>query len=110
MPQFIYRIHLTRADMLSAGPTEREAQVVGEHFEYLKGLTAAGQVHMAGRTMTTDERTFGIVVFSAQSEAAARELVAHDPAVHHGVMRAELWPFHVALWSAGGPSEETEHA
>jgi uncharacterized protein len=110
MPQFIYRIHPTRADMLSSGPTEREARVVGEHFEYLKGLTAAGHVHMAGRTLTTDERTFGIVVFSAPSETAAKEMVAHDPAVHHGVMRAELWPFQVALWSAGGPMEAAEDA
>ena len=103
MPQFVYRIRPTRIAMLAAGPTDREAKVVGEHFEYLKALTAQGRVLVAGRTLTTDDQAFGIVVFEAESEAAAEELVAGDPAVSHGVMRAELWPFRVALWSARGP-------
>ena len=29
-----------------------------------------------------------------------------DPAVKHGVMRAELFPYRVALWSKSGPSPE----
>jgi uncharacterized protein len=52
---------------------------------------------MACRTLTTDARTFGIVVFAAPSEEMAAELVHHDPAVQQGVMRAELFPFRVAL-------------
>jgi uncharacterized protein YciI len=107
MPVYIYRIQPTRLEMLSSGPTDREAAVVAQHFEYLKGLTTAGQVLMAGRTLTTDERTFGVVVFTAGSEAAAGEVVAGDPAVRHGVMRAELLPFRVALWSEKGPPDES---
>lgn len=102
MPQFIYRLRPTRVAMLSAGPTEREADIVGQHFAYLKRLTEAGQVLMAGRTLTTDERTFGVVVFTAASDALAQQLVDGDPAVRHGVMQAELLPFRVALWSAPG--------
>ena len=105
MPQFIYRIPPTRIGMLSDGPTAHEEEIVGQHFAYLKQLTDAGQVLMAGRTLVVDERTFGVVVFVAESEAAARRVVDRDPAVQHGVMRAELLPFRVALWSDQGPRE-----
>ena len=102
MPQFIYRIQPTRTDMIAKGPTEREAKAVEEHFQYLKGLTAKGVVLLAGRTLTTDEHTFGLVVFVADSESAARALMEADPAVSGGVMRAELYPFRVAL--SGNPA------
>jgi uncharacterized protein len=57
---------------------------------------------MAGRTLTADENTFGIVVFVADSDADATELMQTDPAVSRGVMSAELFPFRVALWSTKG--------
>jgi uncharacterized protein len=100
MPYFVYRIQPTRPEMLSAEPTELEARVVAEHFAYLSALTAQGIVILAGRTLTADERSFGIVIFEADSESAARELMSRDPAVLQGVMRAELWPFRIALWSS----------
>jgi hypothetical protein len=28
-----------------------------------------------------------------------------DPAVKHGVMRAELFPYRIALWSSKGPGD-----
>jgi uncharacterized protein YciI len=103
MPQFLYKLEPTRPGMLVEGPTAREAEIVGAHFNYLQGLTGQGIVLMAGRTLTRDERTFGIVVFVAESEARAAEIMAGDPAVRDGVMRAELFPYQVALWSARGP-------
>lgn len=106
MPQFIYRLQPTRPSMLSAGPTAVEAEAVAEHFAHLQALTQRGSVLLAGRTLTTDDDTFGIVVFEADSEAAARALMGRDPAVARGVMSAELWPFRVALWSAQGPRAE----
>jgi uncharacterized protein YciI len=61
---------------------------------------------MAGRPLNADESTFGIVVFLAESEALAQELVRNDPAVENGVMRAELFPYRVAMWSRIRPLEE----
>ena len=40
---------------------------------------------------------FGITVFQATSEEAARDIMNNDPAVIAGVMRAELFPFRIAL-------------
>ena len=95
--------------MLTAGPTAHEESIVGEHFQYLKRLAASGVVLMAGRTLNNDERTFGMIVFSASSKKEAAEIMRNDPAVRHGVMRAELFPYRVALWSPKGPGDnETE--
>jgi uncharacterized protein YciI len=99
MQQYLYRIQPTRLGMLTEGPTEREAEILDKHFTYLQRLTAEGTVLMAGRTLNDDEHTFGIVVFVAESEAVAAEIVHNDPAVKHGVMRAELFPYRIALWS-----------
>ncbi len=104
MPQFLYRIQPTRAGMLSEGPTAEEARIVGEHFDYLKGLVDAGTVLMAGRTLHADGRAFGIVVFVAESEAAAEEIMRDDPAVRAGVFQGEIHPYAVALWSRTGPA------
>jgi uncharacterized protein YciI len=58
-------------------------------------------VMMAGRTLTDDDSSFGIVIFKAESDNAAGELMPADPAVKEGVMRAELFPFRIALMSDG---------
>lgn len=107
MKQFLYRIVPTRPAMLTEGRTENEARVVGEHFAYLKRLTDAGVVLMAGRTANDDASTFGIVVFLAESEDEAAKVMAEDPAVEQGVMRAELFPYRVALWSSRPAAEIT---
>jgi uncharacterized protein YciI len=94
--------------MLTDGPTEREAQILSEHFAYLSKLTAEGTVLMAGRTLNADEQTFGIAVLVAATTADAAAAMSNDPAVKQGVMRAELFPYRIALWSKRGPPEETE--
>ncbi len=83
--------------MLSDGPTPEEERIVGDHYSYLKKLTDQGVVILAGRTLNTDESSFGIIIFRADSEEAARRIVADDPAVRGGVMRAELYPYRIAL-------------
>lgn len=104
MPEFIYRIQPTRADMLATGPTPEESRIVGEHFRHLQSLAQSGVVLLAGRTQTSDEQSFGIVILEAADEAHARQLMESDPAVAQGVMRASLWPFRVAVASRSATS------
>jgi uncharacterized protein YciI len=99
MAQFLYRLRPTRLEMLTDGPTPDEARSIGDHFHYLQGLLATEVLLMAGRTLNSDESTFGIVVIDVASERDARQVSSNDPAVKSGVMRAELFPFRVALWS-----------
>jgi uncharacterized protein YciI len=54
-------------------------------------------VLLAGRTSTTNTGSFGIIVFSAADDTAARAIMENDPAVKEGVFKAELYPFRVAL-------------
>lgn len=96
-PQFLYRVQPARPAMLSVGPTPEEAAIVSDHFNYLKDLTAKGVLILAGRTQTTDETSFGIIIFRAESEEAARAIMNNDPAVAKGVFRASLFPYKVAL-------------
>lgn len=81
--------------------TKEDQAAVGRHFERLKEATKLGQVILAGRTDEPGDKTFGLVVFEASEEEAARAFMKGDPAVVAGVMTAELHPFTVALLRKG---------
>ena len=97
MKQWIYVLKVTRLKMLTEGSTPEEDEIVGRHFAYLKDLTEKGVMILMGRTQTADESTFGIAIFEAENEEAARTIMENDPAVAGGVMRATLYPYKVAL-------------
>src|SRR5215469_6715110 len=86
--------------MLSEGSTPEEAEIIGEHFAYLQRLTAEGVAILVGRTLTIDQDSMGIVIFTARSEDEARALMEADPAVSKGVMSAKLFPFRIVLQTA----------
>jgi uncharacterized protein YciI len=95
--QFLYEIKPTRIGMLSEGSTEVEEEIVSQHFYYLSSLKDEGVVLLAGRTLNTDESSFGIVIFQAGSNEEALEIMNNDPAVKKNVMKAILYPFRIAL-------------
>ena len=102
---YLYRIQPTRVAMLAEGCTPEEDAVADAHFAYLERLSAEGVVVHAGRTLTEDEASFGVVILATGDEAEARAIMEADPAVVAGVMRAVLFPYRAALgWgaSAGG--------
>jgi uncharacterized protein YciI len=75
---------------------------LADHFAYLQAQATRGVVRLAGRTVTTGPETFGLVLFEAGDEAAARSVMQNDPAVRDGIMTGEVWPFRVALGGAAG--------
>jgi uncharacterized protein YciI len=77
--------------------TERDNLAVSEHFKRLQQATAQGKVLLAGRTDEPPDKTFGIVVFEAADDAAAREFMETDPTLVAGVMSATVHPYSVAL-------------
>jgi uncharacterized protein len=97
MNQYLYLLKPTRLGMVTDGPTPEEAETVSRHFEYLQDLTEKGVMILVGRTQNNDESTFGIAIFEAEDESAARMIMETDPAVRTGVMRADLYPYQVAL-------------
>ena len=105
---YIYVLRLTRPEMVSEGPTPEELKTVHEHFFYLKTLRDEGTVLHAGRTTPQGDKTFGVVILKASSEAGAREIMSADPAVKGSVMTAELSRYNVALVGSGWTEAESE--
>ena len=95
--QFIYVLKLIPSLLEEANWTEREEDIVNRHFTRLQVLLKEGKLILAGRTLNMDEKTFGIVVFEADSEIDAENIKNSDPAVAEGVMTAKLFPYRVAL-------------
>ena len=95
--QYIYVLKLIPTLLDERNWTAKEEDIVGRHFRKLQDLLAEGKLILAGKTDGLDERTFGIVIFEADSEEEARTIMNSDPAVAEGIMTAELFPYTVAL-------------
>ena len=99
MPHYLYRVQPTRIGMVTDESTPEEERAISELFKRLQLLMEQGVVLLAGRSLNNDENTFAMVIFKADSDEAAREIMNEDPAVKAGVLRAELFPFFVAMIS-----------
>jgi uncharacterized protein len=95
--QFIYVLHLVPRLHDDQAWTDQDKAAVERHFNRFKEAAKSGQLILAGRTLEKGDNTFGIAVFEAADENAARAFMNADPAVVAGVMTAELHPFGVAL-------------
>lgn len=100
---YVYTVQPVRLAIMTEGPTQQEAAIVGQHWAYIQGLFQQGVVVFVGRILRTDETGFGHCVFRAKSEEEARAIMNADPAVSAGLMRAELYPYQVLLPPAGVP-------
>lgn len=95
--QFIYVLHLVPRLYNDKSWTKEDSTVLDRHFTRFQQAIKSGQLILAGRTKETGDKTFGIAIFQAPDEAAARKFMEEDPAVAGGLMTAELHPFAVAL-------------
>ncbi len=95
--QFIYVLHLVPRLYDDASWTKEDKAVLGRHFARFQDAIKTGQFILAGRTMEPGDKTFGIAIFEAKDEAAARAFMEADPAVVAGLMTADVHPFAVAL-------------
>lgn len=99
--QYVYVLRLAPQFQKESAWTEAENAIVARHFERLSHAAETGQLVLAGRTLEPLEATFGLVIFEADGEAAARAFMESDPAVAAGLMTATLHPYAVALQRAG---------
>src|SRR5437773_6842341 len=95
--QFIYVLHLVPRLYADASWTDEDKKALQRHFVRFQEAIKAGKLILAGRTSESGDKTFGIAIFEAKDEAAARKFMEEDPAVAGGLMTAELHPFSVAL-------------
>ncbi len=95
--QYLYVLRVAPALHDQARWTQADNDAVSRHFARLADAAKTGQVIFAGKTSEPLDTTFGLVVFEAGSEAAARQFMESDPAVVAGVMTATLHPYALAL-------------
>jgi uncharacterized protein YciI len=95
--QFIYVLRLVPRLYSDAAWTKEDNMALSRHFVRFQHAIETGELILAGRTREPGDKTFGIAIFEAKDEAAARKFMESDPAVVAGLMTAELHPFSVAL-------------
>ena len=76
MSEWIYVLHVPR-DNFAATMTDVEREVWSRHFGRLQRFHADGVVVLAGPTL--GETNTGIVIFEADDEEAAKEIMQGDP-------------------------------
>ena len=95
--QFIYILRPVPRLYDDKAWTKDDTAVLGRHYAPFQHAIETGELILAGRTQEPGDRTFGIAIFQAPDETAARQFMESDPAVVAGLMTAELHPFGVAL-------------
>jgi uncharacterized protein len=95
--QFIYVLRLVPRLHSDDAWTKEDNMALSRHFVRFQHAIETGELILAGRTREPGEKTFGIAIFEAKDEAAARAFMESDPAVVAGLMTAELHPFAIAL-------------
>ena len=95
--QFIYVFRLVPRLYADSAWTKEDTAALARNYARFQEATKSGQLILAGRTSEPGDKAFGIAIFEAPDEDAARKFMQEDPAVAGGLMTAELHPFAVAL-------------
>ena len=95
--QYVYVLRLTPRMHDQSAWTDAANGVVAQHFARLAKAADAGKVILAGRTTESLAKTFGLVIFEAENDEAAKAFMESDPTVVAGIMTATLHPYSVAL-------------
>ena len=93
MNTYVYLLRPVTRGILDHMNPEREA-VMDQHFTRLQQALSDAKLLLAG---PCEDEAFGLVVFRAPSIEDAQRFMNDDPAVHSGLMTAELHPFRVSL-------------
>ncbi len=88
---FISLLRLKRPDFLTTMTPEEEA-VMEEHIEYVRNLSAQGNIALSGAAV---DGSVGVVIYRVDSADEARRLFYNDPAVIAGIGYPELHPFRI---------------
>jgi uncharacterized protein YciI len=73
---------------------EDETAMLEAHWAYLRRLHDAGKVVVAGPSWFGDD-PFGIGVMDVRDQAEVEAILADDPAIVSGAMRAEIRPMRI---------------
>lgn len=63
------------------------------HSEFVNRAVRHGRVMLVGQTETVPQDNFGMLVFEAENQAEADEILNSDPAIARGIMVGKAFPF-----------------
>ncbi|HJT81071.1 MAG TPA: YciI family protein [Chthoniobacterales bacterium] len=95
--QFIYVLRLVPRLYDDKAWTKEDNMALDRHVARFRHAIETGELILAGRTLEPGDKTFGIAIYFAADETAARQFMESDPAVVAGLMTAELHPFAVVF-------------
>lgn len=98
--QFLYLLRLEKSMLDTSAWTPDKNKIVQEHFANLQKMLSDGTLILAGRTQNALDKTFGIVIYEANSFEEAKTIAENDPAVKAKIMSVEVFPYEVALMRA----------
>ncbi|MHA2038819.1 MAG: YciI family protein [Candidatus Hodarchaeales archaeon] len=78
-------------------PKKEEAEIMVEHFNYLKSLMHQKKLYLAGPTLIPED-PFGLVIFETENADEAKKLLENDPSVKAGIQKiADFRPIRLSL-------------
>jgi len=72
--------------------TNDEKAVFAEHFAYVEKLHSEGKLIISGACL---DGAFGMIMYKAETEEAARAMFENDPLTKSGITATEFHPFRV---------------
>jgi len=85
-------------DDFITNPKEKDNEIMGEHFQYLKDLLEKRKLVLAGPVIN-EKKPMGILIFECDSLEEAEELLRNDPSVKSGIqIIKKLEPFKLSLY------------
>ena len=108
LKEFIYVLRLVPRLYDGQKWTQEDNAASDQHFIRFQEAIKSGQLILAGRTKEPGDKTFGIAIFRASDEAAARAFVKADPFISAGLMTADLHPFALALENSNPEASNAE--
>ncbi|MBS1493589.1 MAG: hypothetical protein JST55_08765 [Bacteroidetes bacterium] len=94
MPHFL-RIIRPLNDWTINEMTEREQELMSDHFLYLEQKFNEGKVLIAG---PCEDRSMGVSVWEADTREEAEEMIYSDPAVKAGIISVEIKNYRVTFF------------
>ncbi len=101
MAQFFIHFRAHRPTFI-VDMTDAERTTMAEHSAYMKRLLDEGVLILTGPCL---DGFGGVAIVEVEGEAAARRVIANDPAVQAGIGTSELHPFRVALMRTGASND-----
>ena len=93
------RLRLNEAYQNSAAWTDKENDIIAQHFNFLLDLSKRGILIFAGRTeyQLDHKDLFGLALIKAETLEEAKSILLEDPAVKTGIQIADVHPFKMAI-------------